>query len=1063
MKRTTIMIIVSFLVLAVSFVVSACLAEAPVKHKQTIMIYMTGSDLESRHGAASKDIAEMLGCGHDPETTAVIVMTGGSKEWKDYPGDQSVIYEIAGDRLKELYSGELMNMGSPDTLVFFLNYGFEHFPADQYALILWDHGGGPLEGICFDERFVTDGQMDSLSLTELREAFEKSPVAKEPLEWIGFDACLMGSLEVANLCAPYARYMIASQEEEPGMGWDYSFIGKIGDAASGREAGVLIIDGYIEAGTEDGFTRGDLSLSMVDLSLIGETVEKVNEVFAAFSEDLPDNTYSGFALARTSATAIGRSEFDSSDFDLVDLPDMMNVLAQDSLIGKNTEIGGAVIYNRTTIGGLQGLSLYFPYYNRERFRTSWKDVYPEISIGDAYLRFLEKYCAVWLGTPLADWNDLGTPGIETAGDKDIVSIALDEMQIAQMTSASMYVLVERNNEEYLFSSKVNLTEVSSDRLAAIDNHLSLVCFDENGQASEPILYNTVNNRYVVPAVLSTWRTGATSSLETDQRIFVNLYFTEPDEAGRLTFLRAVEQDSDDGRLSGKMDVDLHDYEKLTIIQPYLIITKDQDGNNLPFAQWDRQGYSGYIFDLKDIGYVPDLRFVSSGDTGEPYAYVFEIRDTQGIQHVSKPYSFNGAGSATPITTGQDGTVLFDAEGLYARFVRADLVDGVTQKGIRLWFELKKEKEIEILDDDIVGSIYLNGYRMNESNLGFSYIHIPINTLVMHSVFIEMTEAELAGITQVENITIDTRQQFGVPEHHILMEIIPDEPVKLPQLGVKNEKADQPAELGSAECSNGIRFSLLSIETDEASGNLKLKLLIKNHAENTVRTDNFSLYINDVECGYLLVPELASGTSTVKELTIPARASIVLEPDIPEDTKKNIRLINRFESAGIHEIRSLRFYYHSLLDKEQTEAEMVLDKPYPYIYETDGETQAATFENRVSDDMIDVKLEQVYMDEKGLFLNFMFFNRKDESNILCLKAMLSTGTGQGIAESEWIVVGLPSNCIAYDYTYIPFTSEIKGNELTVTLHDALTPEIVVGEWHIPVRTDNGAVVLQGPEE
>ena len=102
MKRTTIMIIVSFLVLAVSFVVSACLAEAPVKHKQTIMIYMTGSDLESRHGAASKDIAEMLGCGHDPETTAVIVMTGGSKEWKDYPGDQSVIYEIAGDRLKEL-------------------------------------------------------------------------------------------------------------------------------------------------------------------------------------------------------------------------------------------------------------------------------------------------------------------------------------------------------------------------------------------------------------------------------------------------------------------------------------------------------------------------------------------------------------------------------------------------------------------------------------------------------------------------------------------------------------------------------------------------------------------------------------------------------------------------------------------------------------------------------------------------------------------------------------------------------------------------------------------------
>ena len=1054
MKRNAILVIVSVLVLAFSFGVSGCRAEEPAKHRQTLMIYMTGSDLETKHDAASKDIAEMLACGHDTESTAVIVMTGGANKWRDYPEDRSVIYEITGDSPKELYSGELMNMGSPDTLAFFLNFGYEHFPADQYALILWDHGGGPLEGICFDERFVTDGKMDSLSLAELREAFENSPVAKEPLEWIGFDACLMGSLEVANLCAPYARYMIASQEEEPGMGWDYGFIGKIGSAASGREAGILIIDGYIEAGTEDGFTRGDLSLSMVDLSLVGETVEQVNRAFAVYSETLPESTYSGIAMARTGAAAIGRSENDSSDFDLVDLPDMMKTLAQDYLIGEEAGISNAVIYNRTTIGGLQGLSLYFPYYNRALFRTAWKDVYPEISIGDAYLSFLEKYCAIWLGTPLADWDELGTADVTTAGDKDIVTLALDEMQIAQMTSASMYILVDRNNGSYLFSAKVNLAEVSGDRIAAIDNHMSLVGFDEDGQASEPILYNIVNNRYVVPAMLSTLKPGADSSLDVDRKIFVNLYFAEPDAEGRLTFLRAVERDTDNGRLTGKMDVDLHDYEKLTITQPYLKITQDQDGNNLPFAQWNRQGFSGYYYDLKELGYVPDLRFVSSGDTGEPYAYVFEIRDTQGVQHVSKAYSFDNAESAAPIPTAQDGTVLYDTDGLYARFVRAEMVNGLTRKGIRLWFEIKKERETEVTDD-VHGSIYLNNYQMTKSTLLFSYNLIPANTPVMHSVFIELNEAELAGITSVGKIIVDTRSPWSKQKQEALLEIIPDKVTELPRSGETDEKPEQPAELGWAEYSNGLRFSLLSIETDETNGDLKLKLQISNNGEETVLS-NYSLYINNVNFGYApFYSELAPGMTVMKDATIPACVPLRLLSGIPDETKRNLRLNNRFESAGIREIRSLRFIYNydTTPAEGRTGAELVLDTPYPYTYESGEDQQSASFENRISDDTIDVKLEQVYMDEKGVFLYFKFSNLQDKPYTYSTGATLSAGPGRDKAESDWLVTSLIPDGMLFDYVYIPFETGTAGDDLTITLHDYFNTEIVYGEWHIPVGNGN----------
>ena len=59
-------------------------------------------------------------------------------------------------------------MGDQDTLASFLRYGQENRPAQSYALILWDHGGGPLEGVCWDE---TSG-MDHLSLREVTGALD---------------------------------------------------------------------------------------------------------------------------------------------------------------------------------------------------------------------------------------------------------------------------------------------------------------------------------------------------------------------------------------------------------------------------------------------------------------------------------------------------------------------------------------------------------------------------------------------------------------------------------------------------------------------------------------------------------------------------------------------------------------------------------------------------------------------------------------------------------------------------------------------------------------------------
>ena len=180
------------------------------------MIYMCGSDLESRFGAASKDIAEMMSSGFDPEHTHVLIMAGGSKRWTVGfdPAAVTSIVEIGGRGMRTVWRSESpLNMAESGTLTTFLNYGVQNYPADRYGLILWDHGGGPNEGACYDELF----NENAMSLENLQMAL--SGIGINRLEWIGFDACLMSSVETAYGISRYADFLIASEEEEPSTGW----------------------------------------------------------------------------------------------------------------------------------------------------------------------------------------------------------------------------------------------------------------------------------------------------------------------------------------------------------------------------------------------------------------------------------------------------------------------------------------------------------------------------------------------------------------------------------------------------------------------------------------------------------------------------------------------------------------------------------------------------------------------------------------------------------------------------------------------------------------------------
>ena len=179
------------LVFAILFFLPA--AHGEESRKLTLMIYMCGSNLESSAGSATEDIREMLDSMPAGRDVTVLVMTGGS----DLPAgtgyfqqENAGIYELAsGGRIRRIVQAvEPQNMGDGATLAEFLRYGQENRPAQRYALILWDHGGGPLEGVCWDET----ADMDHLTMAEVTGALEEALTQK--LDWIGFDACLMCSL-----------------------------------------------------------------------------------------------------------------------------------------------------------------------------------------------------------------------------------------------------------------------------------------------------------------------------------------------------------------------------------------------------------------------------------------------------------------------------------------------------------------------------------------------------------------------------------------------------------------------------------------------------------------------------------------------------------------------------------------------------------------------------------------------------------------------------------------------------------------------------------------------------
>ena len=358
----------------------------------TIFIYLCGTDLESDGGMGTDDIDEMLGATVSDHVRFVI-QTGGTSQWNTSDVDDSVIqrFLISDGVMEKVDEKPLASMGTTDSLTDFLVWGLNDFKSDKMGLVMWNHGGGSISGVCFDEMYDND----SIDLMELDNALsECAATYNRRFKFIGFDACLMGTVEVANVLATYADYMYGSEETEPGSGWDYKAIGDYlaeNPDADGADLGKEVCDSFLaacEAQNDDELT----TLSVIDLSKIDELLTNFN-VFAKNMYEAGQDSSNIAEMVRgiQSADNYGGNNKTEGYTNMVDMGGIIDACSSfaDGADATKKSLDSAVVYQVTgsTHPNASGLSMYYPLSIQGSNELS---IFEKISVSPYYLSFVDR-------------------------------------------------------------------------------------------------------------------------------------------------------------------------------------------------------------------------------------------------------------------------------------------------------------------------------------------------------------------------------------------------------------------------------------------------------------------------------------------------------------------------------------------------------------------------------------------------------------------------------------------------------------------------------------------------
>ena len=353
--------------------------------------YLCGSDLETGSGFATDDLAEMLKVTL-PDNVTVVIQTGGARRWQNnfVKADRLQRWLYQGDELRQIDEERSASMGSPETLAQFLDFCNRNFPADKQAVLFWNHGGGSVTGAAFDELY----RNDALTLAEMKAAFSAVfdvDANNPPLEMVGFDTCLMGTVDVAHTFSDVAHYLVGSEEMEPGTGWDYTALFSAlakNPGMNGAQLGREICVSY-GAACKAAYTQDSITLSVVDLTKTADQVKAYERYGAdALRASTEDSGFiSRFRRAAQKCESYGANSREEGYSNMVDLGHLAR-LTSDILPSARQVLDGldeCVLYrvNGAYRSEATGLSCFYS------FNGNIKEIqnYVQQGVGDAFAEY----------------------------------------------------------------------------------------------------------------------------------------------------------------------------------------------------------------------------------------------------------------------------------------------------------------------------------------------------------------------------------------------------------------------------------------------------------------------------------------------------------------------------------------------------------------------------------------------------------------------------------------------------------------------------------------------------
>ena len=721
-------------------------ARAEADYAHTVLIYMIGADLQES-GYAAEDLEEMLGADIGADTCVLLLAGGAPEAFAHLPGSgaDNIVYRLEGGAFTPVTTLPEGAMSAPETLRSFLDFARAFAPADSTGLIFWDHGYGPLEGFGSDAR--EDG--DRLTLFEIADALEGG----ERLDYLCFDACLMSAVETADFLAPYADYLIASQETEPAQGWNYAFLANIEPGMDGGDIGALAIDScfaqYEEMYADYPDHMPMLSLACVDLRAMEGVDAAMDAFFTQLREGLAGDAYSDIVRARIDCRGVGKFTT-STEYDLVDLrqcAERMAALCPGGAARVQAALGEAVVYSRSNVEGLAGLSVYFPYDNIPLLLGRWGSVGEAVGCSEGYREFLHDYALLWMGERLTEWTSQPIEG--ELGD---YTLALTDEQAENFAWARYVVMLDEGDGRYRYVYTGQDAYVEGTTLHIPYEGIELYVQGEDGE--EPFLASLrdEDESYIY------YHADVMFSFVEDYTNKIGLLrLIQDKETGEYRLLDCTLDDEDALSTGKRQSIDLYNGRDMANVFAVKEPQYDANGNLLPTTDWKSDG--GYILWLTASD---ALRFGERAlpEGLEGYVIVVDVYDTLGNAYTSMvtPIGPGAQEEETSLlsfdcelTEGSD--TLFAYDGLTARLTGIEIGEGDYEDALLLHVSVDNDGDV---DKELwIDMATLNGVTIPGNGYSYiSYIDVPAGGSAEGTFELSLKDMSFAQITSpVETMEI----------------------------------------------------------------------------------------------------------------------------------------------------------------------------------------------------------------------------------------------------------------------------------------------------------------------